>query len=151
MFRLYSKGCEYTIRALVHLAGRDGSRSVAVREVCQSAGLPESFTRKMFQCLVRKGVLRAVPGPGGGYRLRQSPDRVSILSIIKAVDGAQALEKCVMGLPRCHDRHPCALHTTWVQAKRNLASGLKAKTLQDLCEGEGQKRPSRSLIGEDNG
>lgn len=130
MLRLYSKGCEYTLRALICLAGDGGTTRMAVREVCRRAGIPEPFTRKLFQHLVRQGLLRAVPGPGGGYQLSCAPSAVSLLTIITMVDGAQAMDKCVMGFPACDGRHPCALHPIVGRAKTILVAALKAKTLK---------------------
>jgi Rrf2 family protein len=132
MLRLYSKGCEYTLRALICLTGEGGTTRMAVREVCRRARIPEAFTRKMFQRLVRQGVLRAVSGPGGGYQFSRAADTVSLLTIITMVDGAHAMDKCVMGFPACDGRHPCALHPTVGRAKTMLVAALKAKTLGDV-------------------
>jgi Rrf2 family protein len=132
MLRLYSKGCEYAIRGLIHCAPRRNRSNITIKDVCRKAGIPEAFTRKMFQSLVKKGIVLAVPGPRGGYRLGRPAREINILDIIRAVDGEAALDTCLMGLRRCNDRNACALHTTWKKAKRNLWPALKARTLSDL-------------------
>lgn len=132
MLRLYSKGCEYTIRGLMYCVPRRNRRHITIKDVCRKAGIPEAFTRKMFQSLVKKGIVHAVPGPRGGYRLGRPAGKISILDIILAVDGEAAMDTCLMGLLRCSDRNACALHTTWKKAKRNLLPALRAKTLSDL-------------------
>ncbi|MCH7649769.1 MAG: Rrf2 family transcriptional regulator [Nitrospinae bacterium] len=88
MFRLYSKGCEYAIRALVHAAPKKKGERFKAKAICEKAGIPESFTRKVFRLLVHAGFLEALRGPGGGYALLEDPERISLLEIIKAVDGA---------------------------------------------------------------
>src|SRR3989338_4262525 len=118
MFRLYSKGCEYAIRALVQAAGRDGTARFTLKEVCERSGVPELSTRKIFQALAQRGFLRATPGPGGGYALTQPPEKLTMLKLIEAVDGGETFNRCIMGLPVCSDRRACPLHARWVKTKR---------------------------------
>ena len=132
MFRLYSKGCEYAIRALTLIPPSTDNQRFQTKEICERAGIPESFARKIFQSLVQGGFLEAFRGPGGGYALKEDPSEISLLRIIKAVDGEDTFAGCVMGLPRCDSLKPCPLHFTWATAKARLLATLEAKTLQDL-------------------
>lgn len=132
MFRLYSKGCEHAIRALSQAALGGGKERFTVKEVCRLSGAPELSTRKIFQSLVQRGVLKATPGPGGGYALTRRPERVPVLSLIEAIDGEDAFQQCVMGLPTCSNRRACPLHATWLRVKQRLLSELESTTLQDL-------------------
>ena len=149
MFRLYSKGCEYAIRALMHAAPHDSGERFLASEVCRKAGIPEAFARKTLQALVRGGFLEAVRGPGGGYVFVEHPKEISILKIIKAVDGETTFGRCILGLPECDKEDPCPLHETWAKAKEELLTQLETKTLQDLIdiasERESTKRPTRKL------
>lgn len=132
MFRLYSKSCEYAIRALLHSVPTLQHPYFTARQVCRKAKIPEPFTRKTLQELVQKGFLKAATGPGGGYALTRPPKEVTILSIIRAVDGPAVYEECVMGLPQCDDARPCPMHDTWKATRSHMLGGLRSKTLQDL-------------------
>lgn len=134
MFRLYSKGCEYALRALLEAASEGGIGRFQAGEVCQRAGIPEPFTRKVFQALVQAGFLKAARGPGGGYELSASPDEISLLEIIQAVDGNGTFDQCIMGLPQCGCENPCPLHHVWAQVKERLLIDLGSKKLRDLLE-----------------
>lgn len=134
VFRLYSKGCEYAIRALMHVAPTNGTKRFQARTICEKAGIPEPFTRKVFQSLVSGGFLEAARGPGGGYHLTEDPRRITILEIIKAVDGEEVFDKCVMGLPQCNESKPCPLHEIWSEARNDLLAQMNATSLQDLIE-----------------
>lgn len=133
MFRLYSKGCEYAIRGLMHLPKEQDS-NVGVEEVSTRARIPKHFTRKMFQVLARKGILTAISGPNGGYRLARRPEQISLLEIIEIVDGADFLDACVLGLPVCDDRSPCALHNAWSKAKKSLLPDFRETSIADLLK-----------------
>jgi len=134
VFRLYSKACEYAIRAFLCLAGEREEINLTARDVCRKARIPEAYTRKVFQSLVRGKYLGAVPGNGGGYRLLRKPDKVSILEIIQAVDGKDTFEHCIMGASRCSCRRPCLLHSTWETSKKSLLEELEARHLGDLVK-----------------
>ena len=132
MFRLYSKGCEYAIRALVHMAPEGETTRFQAKNVCEKAGIPESLTRKIFQSLVNGGFLHAVRGPGGGYALTKPPTEITLYEVILAVDGLDTFAGCILGLDQCDSDQPCPLHKMWADGKTVLIETLESKTLADL-------------------
>ncbi len=132
MFRLYSKGCEYAIRALMCAAPEGIVKRFQARDVCRRGGIPEPYTRKVLQSLVQGGFLRAVLGPGGGYELTRDPSEITLYEVIRAVDGEDTFDGCILGLPECGGRNPCPLHGVWANARERLFTQLHAKTLKDL-------------------
>lgn len=134
MFKLYSKGCEYTLRVLAQLPADDPQQGFLASEYCERAGVPEPSTRKMLQKLVHRGYLVATRGPGGGYRLTTPPDQISLLDLILAVDGDTSFDQCIMGLPTCGGDSPCPIHETWFRTKCHLLNQLGRVTLADLIE-----------------
>lgn len=67
---MFSKTCEYAIRAMIFIAQRskDGQR-VGIREIAKGIDSPEHFIAKILQQLARKGVVASVKGPNGGFFL----------------------------------------------------------------------------------
>lgn len=114
--------------------GLGEGRAYSARELCRKARIPESYSRKTFQALVREGFLKSGTGPGGGYTLIGAPEDISVLSIIEAVEGKDSFDQCVMGMARCNDKKPCPLHFTWTASKIKLVADLKEKTLRDLID-----------------
>ncbi|MCL4216637.1 MAG: Rrf2 family transcriptional regulator [Candidatus Hydrogenedentes bacterium] len=133
MFQLYSKACEYALLALI-AAGVDGRPRFRAADVCEWTGIPEPYTRKVLQSLVRGGFLDAERGPGGGYSLTRGPEKVSILEVVKAVDGGTAFDNCIMGFPKCGSDNPCPLHDTWTGVKERLVGDLEKLTLRDAID-----------------
>lgn len=134
MFKLYSKGCQYALRALAYVVTERGSERFQIAEICEKVGIPEPFTRKVFQDLVQAGFLHAHRGPGGGYSLAESPDRISLLDVIHAVDGEDTFNHCVLGFEECGSAHPCPMHYRWAEAKSQLLDQLAQDTLQDIAD-----------------
>ena len=139
MFALYSKGCEYTLRALVCGLEIKNGEGFRVEDACREAAVPESFTRKGFQLLVHQGVLRTVRGPGGGYRLQDSASGISILEIVKLIDGEEIYERCVMGFSQCGDKAPCPIHGIWKNMKKTLIRELGRTSLQQIIKSSKRK------------
>ena len=134
MFKLYSKGCEYALRALTYAASQGENRRFQAKEVCEKTDIPESFTRKVFQALTQGGFLRAVRGPGGGYEMIRPADKITLLDVIEAVEGRDTFDHCVLGFLTCDSKRPCPLHETWLRAKVQLLGQLEHRTLQDLAD-----------------
>lgn len=168
--RLFSKGAEYTIRALLSAIEQGLERRIAAPEICANAGIPVAFARKGFQQLVHAGILEAARGPGGGYRLCAPPAQVSLWRIITAIDGEEQFSRCPLGIgckkaigtaeknmaacESCGDCHPhcgyektCPLHELWQGLRCTVIPQLMGTTLQDLiarkAAEESLSRPKR--------
>jgi len=139
--KLFSKGCEYAFKVFTNLDPVRKGQRFSLKKICQQEKISESFTRKVFQGLVHNGFLKAVSGPGGGYILSKSPRSISVYDIISNVDGKDALECCVMGLPRCDSKKPCCVHHTWIGLKEQMIFELKGRTLAELIQqGQANKK-----------
>jgi len=155
--RLFSKGAEYAIRALMIAIEQGLDRRIAAPEICARADIPEAFARKGFQQLVHAGILEAVRGPGGGYRLCANPAKVSLWHIITAMDGPEQFGRCPLGVgcekvlraadkkkflcescaechPRCGYEKTCPLHDLWRDVRRTVIPRLANTTLQDIVD-----------------
>jgi len=76
---------EYAIRALVLLAA--AGKLMFARDVAKEAKIPPYFLAKILQNLARRGYLRSVKGPKGGFVMRSYPQSVTIADIICACEG----------------------------------------------------------------
>ena len=132
MYRLYSKGCQYTLRALMYFPLSAQKNNVTARDLCRKARIPEAYTRKIMQTLTQAGVLKAVSGPGGGYQLSRAPEEISLFDIITAVDGANTFNKCSLGMRRCSNTDSCPLYGPCLKAKTVLLTELKKQSIAGL-------------------
>lgn len=49
--------------------------------------MPERFLLQILRVLVTHGILKSTRGVEGGYSLSRSPDTISLLEVIEAIDG----------------------------------------------------------------
>jgi len=130
---MFSKACEYGIRALTIIAkeGEKGQR-VGIKDVCRIAKTPESFTAKILQNLVRRGILNSQKGPSGGFYLTKDLSSLTLYEIVEAIDGTEIFNKCGLGLSRCDARNPCPLHDKFESVRSDLRKMCETNTLESL-------------------
>ena len=129
---IYSNACSYAIRAMSRLAMVRPDGYVLLDELCEDSDLPRHFVAKIFQELVRKGLLTSAKGRGGGFALARSPKKICILAIVAAVDGVEQLDQCVVGMAKCDDQQPCPQHDEWKTIRTQLRQFLERTSLQQM-------------------
>ena len=74
---LYSHTCAYAIRTMSRLAAIRADGYVLLNELCAGGELPRHFVAKIFQDLVREGLLISAKGRGGGFVLARPPETIT--------------------------------------------------------------------------
>jgi Rrf2 family protein len=140
---MYSPTCQYAIRALVHLARREGEGPALGRDIAAREEIPKSFLSKILHQLVVKGLVRSQKGPGGGFSLARPAAAITIADITEAVDGGPvATHRCLLGLAECSDATACALHESWKKLKQDYDRNIGPLTLADLARSATDSAPS---------
>lgn len=120
---------EYALRAVVTLA-RESGRPHSADEIAEATQVPRRYTHKVLQALVRAGLVRSQPGPGGGYTLKRSPRDVSILDIVSAVEPIPRIRRCPLGL-KGHTSL-CPLHRQLDDAAAHVEKAFAQVTIAQL-------------------
>lgn len=136
---IYSKTCEYGIRALTYLARHPGTLCMA-KEISLREGIPHHFLSKILQNLARDGVLESTKGPGGGFQLAKPSNEITLLDIKEAIDGLDDLHECAVGLEACNDRVPCPLHDTFRPLRERIERYLEGTHLAEMARAVDQKQ-----------
>lgn len=126
---MFSRTCEYAIRAMIFIAqqSKEGRR-VGIKEIAKGIDSPEHFMAKILQALTRKRLLQSLKGPNGGFYLDEAELECSLADIVKAVDGDTLFTGCGLGLKQCSESHPCPIHHEFKSVRKNIQSMLeKAK------------------------
>ena len=130
---IFSSATEYAIRGLSELAARNAGAPVLLDDLVAGSGLPRDFVAKIFQKLVRGGILRSAKGRGGGFALARPQHEITLMDIVEAVEGPQSMDACVVGLERCNDQMPCAQHDLYKPIRQRLKDYLRTTTLADMA------------------
>jgi Rrf2 family nitric oxide-sensitive transcriptional repressor len=105
---LMGQSAEYALRAVVWLASQ-GEVTVGTAEIARHTHVPPGYMSKVLQALARAGLVESTPGRAGGFRLRRSADRISVLEVVNVVDSIERIRRCPLGL-KSHRHVLCPLH-----------------------------------------
>ncbi len=128
---LFSTPCSYAIRAVSYLAVHSSGKLTSKQEIARSESIPPAFLSKLLLSLCRGQILRSRKGLLGGYELALPPERISLMDIVRTVDG-EPFEKCILENHPRSEAHPCRLHPTWLPVRTSLLKYLEGTTVADL-------------------
>jgi Rrf2 family protein len=129
---IYSHACAYAIRAMSRLAALEPEGYVLLDHICEGTDLPKDFLAKVFQQLVRHGLLISAKGRGGGFALSRSASRITLYEIVAAIDGVEGLNRCVVGMGQCNESQPCPQHEPWAAVRKQLRDFMLKTTLANM-------------------
>lgn len=147
---MFSQTVEYALRAIVHLADRaPGSRTTD--QIAEATRVPKAYLSKVLQGLSRAGLVRSQRGIGGGIMLARTPENMTILEVVNAVEPIQRIRECPLGLTS-HGVRLCPLHRRMDDAMATVELAFRETTLAEilgeptesvpLCEAPGSGRTS---------
>ncbi|MBS1659986.1 MAG: Rrf2 family transcriptional regulator [Bacteroidetes bacterium] len=130
---MFSKACEYAIRALLFVAqkSKDGSK-VGIKEIAKGIDSPEHFIAKILQDLSRKGLVLSQKGPSGGFYLDDSTLNISLADVVRTVDGDSIFSGCALGLKQCSETKPCPLHHEFKRIRDDISEMLQTAKLGEF-------------------
>jgi len=131
--KLSAKG-RYAVMALADLASIKAQGPVTLAEIAERQDISISYLEQLFAKLRRRGVVKGVRGPGGGYRLTRPADETSIADIILAVDEQIDTVACdrTSHLGCNGKTGRCLAHDLWDELGRHIYLFLSSVTLDDV-------------------
>ena len=134
---MFSKACEYGIRATIHIAHQSKQdERVSLKAVAKAIDSPVAFTAKILQALAKDGLIISTKGPTGGYEISaKKKDEIMLLQIVKAIDGNKIYNGCALGLKQCNAEKPCPLHDQFITIRSELKNMLANTSIQELASG----------------
>jgi Rrf2 family iron-sulfur cluster assembly transcriptional regulator len=125
---------EYAVRCVLYLSSQEMGIVVSRKEIAQAMDIPNQFLGKIAQQLFRSGILEIVQGSKGGFRLLISPQKLSLLDVVEAVNGEIFLNDCILRPDSCLRSPTCAVHLVWQKAKNQLRGTLHEATFAKLVK-----------------
>ena len=123
---------EYACLAVFELAlSYDSGEPVQVRRLATAHGIPSRFLVQILLQLKNAGLVSSTRGAAGGYRLIRSPEEVTVLEVMEAIDGRE-----VSGFSHSSPQSPTAsaLFQTWATAAERQREVLSNTSFAELCK-----------------
>ncbi len=122
-----SSRCEYACRAVVELARHENSDSpITAVHIAERRGIPEKYLVHILLQLKRAGQVKSVRGAQGGYLLAKSPDEITLLDLVQAIDGP------ILDPLPVEDEGGGDLRLSWREIAAGIEECLRGVTVRDI-------------------
>ena len=128
---MFSQTVEYALRAVIHLAQHQTAGPIDSQRIAEATQVPPSYLAKILQDLARTEILISKRGVGGGFQLALSPDELSILDVVNAVDPLQRITGCPLSLP-AHCETLCPMHARLDESLAQVERTLRMSTIREM-------------------
>ena len=123
----------YALRFLADVAEHQGDGFVPLKDVAVRQKISEKYLEIVVKELVKGGLLTALRGKGGGYRLSRSPEEYNVRSILELMEGPLAPVACLeSGRNACPRKNICRTLPLWQGLDKVIADYLSQFTLLSL-------------------
>lgn len=127
-----SKLADYAVVVLSALSKSDGAL-MAASTLSSVTHIPEPTVAKVTKKLAKAGIIESIRGANGGYKLAQSPEHLSVYTIIAAIDGPLELTDCVTsGDHECSFSFACPSLGRWDKVNAAIQNTLEEVKLSDM-------------------
>jgi Rrf2 family iron-sulfur cluster assembly transcriptional regulator len=83
--KLSAKG-RYAIKAMINIALNTSKEPKTLLQIAKHQGISLSYLEQLFALLRKHNLVSGIRGPGGGYKLSDEPDNITIAQIINAIN-----------------------------------------------------------------
>jgi Rrf2 family protein len=148
---MLSKKCQYALHALIYIVEHENSDRLTIQEIADKKNIPKKFLEGILVDLKNAGIVGSKKGKFGGYYMMKRPENVSVLEIIRLIDGAVAMLPCVSlnfyeSCGRCEDEATCRVNKLFSAVRDETLKILSGNTLADLQRIGGIENQSKKQL-----
>ena len=126
----------YALRVLLDLCDGDPDAFVPMKEIAKREGISVKYMEQIMPVLVKNGLVEAVHGKGGGYRLGVKPSECRVGDVLRLTEGGLAPVACLScGAEPCKGYADCKTIGMWSEFNRITNEYFDGITLSDLNKG----------------
>lgn len=145
---MLSNSCKYGIRAVLLIASKPpAAGKVGLKTIATELSIPQPFLAKILQILTRNRILDSAKGPHGGFSLMRPATEITLMDIVRAIDGDEFFDSCLLTGEKCNYYEPskgvCMLHNDLRKEKVRLTRFFSSKSIDALVK---QLRKSTDVV-----
>lgn len=130
--KISTKG-RYALRMMLDISQNQGEGYVTLRDIAQRQAISKKYLEQIALQLTQAGLLRAVRGHQGGYRLTGAPGEYTVLRVLEITEGPLAPVACMDQTPNpCARCRECLTLPVWEGLDRVMRQYLSGITLEDI-------------------
>ena len=132
----------YALRVMIDLAEHIDEGYIPLQMIAKRQGISEKYLESILAVLSKAGLLDAVRGKGGGYRLSKPAKEYTAFEILSLTEGTLAPVTCLERGQQCENAVNCRTLPLWQGLDQVIAAYLCSYTLADLTREE-KPQPKR--------
>jgi Rrf2 family protein len=133
------EGVEWALHSCLNLTWVKPGQAVTAVRLAAFYDLPAAYLNKQLQALTRAGILSSSSGPRGGFQLARSPEAITLLDVVVAIEGPDEAFRCDEilrqgpgGDAKIDYRQTCLISQGMRRADLAWRRELAAQTLADV-------------------
>ena len=135
---MLSSKAKYGLKAMVHLARREGEGTILIADIATTERIPRKFLDAILLELKLQGFLISKKGKGGGYALGRPAKSIAVGDIVRILDGPLAPVPCVSRTAYrrcddCADEEACSVRAVMQDVRDAVAKILDNTNLAELA------------------
>ena len=139
---MLSNKAKYGLKAMLHLAEKEGQGGILVADIAETQSIPKKFLDTILLEMKNNGLLHSKKGKGGGYMLARPAAKIMVGQIVRILDGPLAPIPCASLTAYrpcldCADEDTCKIRRLMRQVRDGMAEILDNTSLVDMAENTG--------------
>ncbi len=130
--KISTKG-RYGLRAMLDLAINGNSRYITLKTISKREEISEEYLEHIFSMLRKANLVKSIKGSQGGYILADKPSKITISSILYALEGDLSVADNIIDNIKPDDSIDYFLKTNiWDKINEEVNKFIGSITLEDL-------------------
>ena len=129
-----TKKADYGLIAVRHLAEHADLGACSAKDLAEMYAVPQEALAKILQRLVRAKLLVSQHGTNGGYVLSRDPRKISVLEVIRALEGPLFMTSC-KSVKGCGTSLKCTVREPLQKVGRAIEEVLAGLSVWELRDG----------------
>jgi Rrf2 family protein len=121
-----SEASAIALHGMILVAQSDGL--INVIQIAEKTESSKHHVAKVFQRLVKEGLIISQRGPKGGFKLTKKPEEITFLTVYEAIEGSISVVECPIEKPNCPFKK-CILNGVTQRMTKEFKKYLSEQTL----------------------
>jgi Rrf2 family protein len=128
------KATSYALHALMYMTRHLTQLPVNLETISKAEGIPQSYLSRIFQKLVKAGIVELATPRGKGYDFVNPPAQTNLLELFEVMEGSSLFKDCFMKHCKCGGTPDnCYIYAAWQKSTKKMAALLTETSLVDAA------------------
>jgi Rrf2 family protein len=134
------RNTDYGLRMMATLAKHfNNGQLMSARQLASDGHFSYQLGCKLLQKLHQAELVKSGMGPKGGFTLNRDPSKITLLEIIKVLQGEIRLNRCLIGGDGCEFESDCEINTKLSCLQLYINGYLNGITLAEVMVAKGKR------------